>query len=65
MNSLNPMADLPLGFGMGLAQDMDAMKYFSALSPDEQRAVIDQTHNIASHDEMRSFIQSITHQHDL
>ena len=65
MNSINPMADLPLGFGMDLAQDMDAMKYFSSLSPDEQRAVIDQTHNIASHDEMKTFVQGLTGQHDL
>lgn len=65
MNSMNPMADLPLGFGMDLAQDIDAMKYFASLSPDEQRAVIDQTHNIASHDEMKTFVQALTNQHDL
>ena len=65
MSTLHPMADLPLGFSMSLAQDMNAMKYFSDLSPDRQRAIIDQTHSITSHDEMHSFIQNLTHQHDL
>lgn len=65
MNSLNPIADLPMGLGMALAQDTDSMRYFSSLSPDEQRRVIDQTHTISSKSEMQSFVQRITHQHDL
>lgn len=65
MNSLNPIADLPMGLGMALAQDVDAMSHFASLSPDEQRAVIDQTHSITSKSEMQSFVQSMFHQHDL
>lgn len=65
MNSLNPIADLPMGLGMALAQDVDAMSRFASLSPDEQRAIIDQTHAITSKSEMQSFVQSLTHQHDL
>ena len=37
MNSLNPIADLPMGLGMALAQNVDAMEQFASLSPDEQR----------------------------
>jgi hypothetical protein len=65
LNSLNPLADLPIGFGMTLVQNEASMKYFSSLSPDQQRAVIDQTHNIGSRDEMYSFVQTLTNQHDL
>ncbi len=65
MNSLNPLADLPIGFGMTLVQNEASMKYFSSLSPDRQRAVIDQTHNIDSRDEMHRFVQALTNQHDL
>lgn len=65
MNSLNPLADLPIGFGMTLVQNEASMKYFSSLSPDHQRAVIDQTQSIGSRDEMRSFVQTLTNQHDL
>ncbi len=65
MNSLNPIADLPMGLGMALVQDVDSMAYFSSLSPDEQRAVIDQTHAIHSKSEMQSFVRSLTNQNDL
>lgn len=65
MNSLNPMADLPMGFGLTLVQNEVSMKYFASLSPDEQRAVIDQTHNISSRGEMHNFVQALTNQHDL
>ena len=33
MNSLNPLADLPMGLGMALAQDVPAMERFAPLSP--------------------------------
>ena len=29
MNSLNPIADLPMGLGMALAQNVDAMEQFA------------------------------------
>lgn len=65
MNALNPIADLPMGLGMALVQDVSAMEHFASLSPDEQRQVIDQTHSITSKSEMQSFVQQLTHQHDL
>lgn len=60
MDALNPMADLPMGFGMALAQDLEAMEHFSSLSPDEQRRIIDHTHSINSKSEMQAFVRSIT-----
>lgn len=60
MNSLNPIADLPMGLGMALAQNVNAMEHFVRLSPDEQRQIIDQTHTIQSKDEMQSFVQSLS-----
>lgn len=65
MNSLNPLADLPMGLGMALSQNVDAMSHFADLSPDEQRQIIDQTHTIQSKSEMQSFVQRLTGQHDL
>lgn len=64
MYSINPIADLPMGLSMALAQDMNSMAYFSSLSPDAQRAVIDQTHTIHSHGEMQSFVRALTNQND-
>ena len=65
MNSLNPIADLPMGLGMALAQNVDAMEQFASLSPDEPRQIIDQTHTINSKSEMQSFVQHLTNQYDL
>lgn len=59
MNSLNPIADLPLGLGMALVQNVSAMERFAELSPDEQRQIIDHTHSINSKSEMQSFVQSL------
>ena len=59
MDALNPIADLPMGFGMALAQDLSAMDRFASLSPDEQRDLIAQTHRITSKAEMRSFVSAL------
>lgn len=59
MDTLNPMAELPMGFGMALTQDLTAMHHFAHLSPDQQRDLIDQTHRITSKEEMRSFVSGL------
>ena len=56
----NPIAELPMGFGMALAQYPQAMAYFSELSPDRQRDLIEHTHTINSKDEMQAFVRSLT-----
>ena len=50
---------MPMGFGMALAQDNYAMSYFSGLSPEERRAIIAQTHNIRSKQEMKAFVSRL------
>mgnify|MGYP005793915607 FL=1 len=59
MDALNPLADLPLGFGMALSQDLSAMERFSSLSPDQQRDLIEQTHRITSRAEMKAFVRRL------
>lgn len=49
------MKDLPLGFGMALAQQPEAMKKFANMS-DSQKSEI---HNINSKDEMQSFVAKL------
>lgn len=51
--------EVPVGFGMALAQDLEAMKYFSGLSEDKQRDIINRTKGIKSKEEMQSFVDSI------
>lgn len=48
--------ELPLGLGMALAQNLQAMRRFSSLSNEEQQALINRTHFINSKQEMRAFV---------
>lgn len=59
MDDLNPIADLPMGFGMALVQDVGAMDRFASLSPDEQRDLIDQTHRVHSKAEMKALVSRL------
>lgn len=51
--------EMPLGLGMALAQNMDAMNYFASLSREQQTAIIQHTHSISSKSEMRAFVDSL------
>ena len=45
--------ELPLGFGMALAQDEAAMRRFAELSPEGRRAAIAGAHQVRSKEEMQ------------
>ncbi len=51
--------DVPLGFGMALAQNPDAMDVFSALTEPQRRQVLDKSRRIRSKAEMRSYVDSL------
>ena len=51
--------DLPLGFGMALAQNYDAMAFFTSLSQEQQQQVLNQTHSMSSKADMQSFIEQL------
>ena len=52
-------SDIPTGLGMALAQNLDAMNYFSSLPKEKQMQIIDHTHQIKSTQEMQSYVQSL------
>lgn len=52
--------ELPLGFGMALAQNESAMAKFESLSESDKKAFIERTHNVKSKAEMRSLVNSLT-----
>lgn len=58
-NDSRKYGELPLAFGTALMQNPNAMKYFSALSKESQRLIIDKTAEIKSKDEMKSFVDSL------
>lgn len=51
--------DMPMGLGMALAQNKEAMDYYAKLSEAEQKVVIDHTHEIRSKQEMKAYVQSL------
>ena len=48
MDALDPMAELPMRPHMALTDAQTAMERFSSLSPDAQRALIDQNYGALS-----------------
>ena len=50
--------DIPLGLGLALAQDSDALTRFAALPDEGKRKVIEQTHSINSKQEMKDFVDN-------
>lgn len=51
--------NVPIGFGMALAQDLNAMNHFASLDKATQQSIIEQTHHIHSKEEMRNFVSNL------
>lgn len=51
--------DLPLGFGMLLAQYPQAMKKFSEMSDTQKSEILTEIHKIKSKEEMQSFVAKL------
>ncbi len=52
--------DVPLGLGMALAQNVDAMRVFGGLKPSQQQYIIEKTRSISSKKEMQSFVDGLS-----
>lgn len=53
--------EMPLGLGMALSQNLEAMNRFAALSRPEQQAIIEHTHSIYSKAEMQAYVRGLFH----
>ena len=51
--------ELPLGFGMALAQNEAAMHRFESLTEAEKQAVLQQAHSVQSKAEMRRLVSGL------
>lgn len=51
--------ELPMGFGMALAQHPEAMERFAGLPAAEQQAIIDGTHAVRSKQEMQAYVERL------
>ncbi len=52
--------ELPLGFGMALAQNEAAMRQFERMSETEKQAILHQAHNVHSKAEMRRLVSGLS-----
>ncbi len=59
MSNLANGPEIPMGLGMALAQNIEAMNHFSALPKLSQNEIIEHTHSINSKEEMQSYVQSL------
>lgn len=51
--------EMPLGLGMALAQDVNAMDYFASLPDQKQQEIISRTHSIQSKQEMHQLVSDM------
>ena len=50
---------VPLGFGMALARNFNAMNAYSAMTDDQKKAVLERAHNARSEKEMSGIVDSL------
>lgn len=58
MSLLNDDA-VPIGFGMALAQNLNAMKHFSGMTEAEKEEILNRARDASSKKEMDSLIESL------
>ena len=61
MNSIFDRSEMPIGLSMAFAENVGAMRRFSAMPVSEQKAVIAKAHTIKTRDEMSAYVQSLVH----
>ena len=57
---MDPMKDLPMGFGMALAQNTEAMRAFCHMSPEKQQKIVAKTQSVHSKAEMKALVNSFS-----
>ncbi len=48
-----------MGFGMALARNERAMQYYSSLTPEKRRSVVESAKAITSKKEMRAYVDAL------
>lgn len=55
----NIFSQVPMGLGMGLCKDMNAMNRFATLDEASKQRVIDKAKNVRSKSQMQSLVNSL------
>ncbi len=51
---------VPLGFGMALSMDPNALNVYSAMTEEQKQAILDKAHNARSEAEMHQIVKDLT-----
>lgn len=50
---------IPAGFGMALAENMEALQLFAGMNSAMQQEIINRTHNMSSSADMKQFVDNL------
>ncbi len=56
---MDDYGEMPVGFGMVLAQNGKALEYYAAMTPGQRQSVLDKARHIRSAEEMRNYVNSL------
>ena len=59
MNAPNPLSELPMGFGMALVQQPEAMQRFATMPQAQKEEVLARVRSVQSKKEMQALVSSI------
>ena len=51
--------EMPIGFGMALAMNPEAMQKFSSLPENKKQEIINGTHSVSSKKEMQQYVENL------
>lgn len=55
-------SDVPMGLGMALTRNLDAMEHFSSLTASQQQQVVEASRQVTSKQEMQSLVDHMKEQ---
>ena len=56
---MEPMRELPTGFGMALLQNTEAANFYQRCTPAQQQAILGQAGMLKSSEEMKAFVANL------
>ncbi len=56
---MNPMKEMPMGFGMALIQNDKSAKFYENCTKEQKSAILNQVRMIESKEEMKAFVDNL------
>ncbi|MEG0541836.1 MAG: hypothetical protein RR461_00895 [Angelakisella sp.] len=56
---MDPLSELPMGFGMALLQNYEAARFFDSCTEAQKQAILAQVHMIQSKQDMKAFVDHL------